>query len=180
VTLGKADFLREVMANYNVSKPLMMTETALVCPVWSNCRPVGEEFYEAQADFAVQLFARAWAADLKGVVWFQMEGPGWLYSGLLYSPVQDPKPVYLAYQFMSQKLKWAAIGPRVTQFPGIDGYEFTLYNGRLWVLWSIDREEHRLTLPAEATQVLDKYGNLIPPIWGEIIVNSPIYIELTP
>jgi len=85
VVLGKIDFLREVMASYGVDKPLMHTEGSLLCSVSSPayCDPPGDAFFEAQADYVVWLYVRNWAEGLIGTIWYQFEGPGWRYSGLL-------------------------------------------------------------------------------------------------
>ena len=182
VVLGKIDFLREVMHTYGVDKPLMLTEGALICPTWSvkSCSPPDFAFYESQADYVVWLYVRNWAAGIMGTVWFTFDSPGWNYGPLL-NLGQQPKPAYYALQFFSQELKEAVYLGRLNQFDGLAGYEFSAADKRIWVFWAADEQPHPLQLPPETLRVLDKYGTDITPETGmDLIVNTPIYVELTP
>lgn len=181
VVLGKADFLREVMADYGYYKPIMHTEGSLICPEWQPdlCDPPGAAFYEAQADYVVWLFVRNWAADMLGTVWYQFEGPGWRYSGLL-DENQNPKPAYHALDFLAEELEHASYQGTVTQFAALRGYEFSDPGKRVWVLWAPDEEPQDISLPADVTRVYDKYGNDITPAGDTVTVSSPIYLELSP
>jgi hypothetical protein len=173
---GKVAFLREVMAAYGVSKPIMLTEASLMC-ISPDCSSTNPVFNEIQADYAVELYARTWAMDLLATIWFEFEGPGWRYTGLFNNTT--PKPVYHAIDFMSHYLAGAVIGPEVTQYLGIKGYEFTSLHKRILLLWSADGTNRAITLPPNVIQVLDKYGNTITPQAGVVTVNSPIYIEIS-
>jgi hypothetical protein len=181
VVLGKVDFLREVMARYDVDKPLLHTEGSLICPEWNadQCNPPGGAFYEAQADYVVWLFVRNWANGLLGTTWYQFEGPGWRYGGML-DENQEPKPAYEAFDFLTTELGDARYEGEVAGYPELQGYAFRTPGKRIWVLWAPDEEDHSVSLPAGVTRVLDKYGNDRTPSGDTLIVNSPVYIELSP
>jgi len=178
VVLGKVDFLREVMAAYGVDKPLLHTEGSLICPEWNGdeCDPPADAFYEAQADYVVRLFVRNWANGLLGTTWYQFEGPGWRYGGMLDGD-QEPKPAYHAYDFLTGELRGATYEGEVTRYVALEAYAFRTPGKRLWVLWAPDEEEHAISLPGDTLQVLDKYGGPIPSD-GSVTVSSPVYIEL--
>jgi hypothetical protein len=101
--LGKAQFLRNVMQQYNIEKPLFLNEASLLlyqpdpdaAPPAESELPAG--FLEEQAAHVVRLMDRALGADIQVVVWYTMYGPGWRSGGLLDGN-QNPRPVYDAYQ----------------------------------------------------------------------------------
>src|SRR3990170_7815710 len=181
VVLGKLNFVREVMANFGVDKPVMHTEGSLICPEWNetDCNPPTEAFYQAQADYVAWLYVRNWAAGLKGTIWHQFNGPGWRNGGIL-DENQDPRPAYYALDFLTQELKGATYAAQVTQFPSLVGYEFKTAAKRIWVLWSPDAGTYAIQLPGDVLHVYDKYGADITPAGPEINVKSPIYVEFAP
>jgi hypothetical protein len=179
VLLGKINFLREVMANYNVDKPLMITEASVFCPEgFPDCSPVSNGFLEAQADYITWLYLRSWAQKVMGVIWYTLEDSGWRSSGLHIS--STPKPAYYAYQFAAKKLDEATLVGPLNQYSGLSGYQFRSPGKRIWVLWSPSRTDTMISVPAGATKVFNKYGDTITPVSGQITVNSPVYIELSP
>mgnify|MGYP001057671281 CR=1 FL=1 len=181
IVLGKIDFLREVMADYDVDKPLMHTEGSLLCPENNadDCDPPGDAFFEAQADYVVWLYVRNWAAGLTATIWYQFEGPGWRECSLL-NAAQQPKPAYKALAFLTQILDGATYQQPITRFDELRGYAFRAPDRRVWVLWSPDEEPHAMDLPEGVQGVYDKYGNDITPGSATIPVQSPIYVELAP
>jgi hypothetical protein len=179
ILLGKISYLREVMANFGVNKPLMITESSLVCPGWlAECSTVTDTFLEAQADYITWLYIRSWANNIKGVIWYTLEDSEWLSSGLYLSTL--PKPAYYALQFTTRVLDEAQLVGSVSQYPGLIGYDFRSPGKRIWALWSPTRTDTVITLPDGVLAVLDKYGNPVTPVGGQITVNSPVYIELSP
>ncbi len=181
VVLGKIDFLREVMAAYGVSKPLMHTEGALLCPEQAaeHCAPPTDGFFEAQADYAVWLYVRNWAADVEATIWYGLRGPGWRYGGLLNRD-QQPKRVYNALRTLAERLAGAAFSRQVTEYPDLEGYEFTSAGKRIWVLWAPDGGEHFVSLPAGTLAVRDKYGFAVSVDGDTLSISRPVYIELVP
>lgn len=179
VLLGKISFLREVLANYGVNKPLMLTESSLVCPEYVlECNPVSNGFLEAQADYVAWLYLRGWAHQLMGIMWYTLEDSQWRSSGLYLN--STPKPAYYALQFATRELDESNLVGAVSQYPSLIGYDFRSPGKRVWVLWSPTRTDTLINLPAGALSVFDKYGAAVAPVAGQITVNSPVYIELSP
>jgi hypothetical protein len=180
VVLGKIDFLQSVLATYGLNKPLFHTEGSLLCPESdSRCNPPTAAFYEAQADYVVWLYVRNWAEGLMGTIWYQFEGPGWRYCGLLDAN-QNPKPDYHALTFLTTELDNASYRQPVSQYPNLRAYEFGAPGKRIWVLWAADEQSHIIDLPVGILRVYDKYGNDITPAASTMSVSSPIYVELSP
>jgi hypothetical protein len=177
VVLGKLDYLRSLMVTFGAYKPVFLTEGSLICPEYmpTDCDPPTSGFYESQADYVVWLYVRNWASGIKGTIWYQFEGPGWRYGGLL-DENQVPKPAYNALEFLYQELGNATYNGHVDL--SIVVYEFMTDLKKIWVLWSPDENPHNITLPNNTLKVLDKYGNEIQVDGNQIIVNKPIYIEL--
>ncbi len=181
VVMGKVDFLREVMAAYQVDKPLLLTESSLICSEKNtvDCNPPGQAFFQAQADYLVKVYVRDWASNLAGTIWYTFEGPGWRYGSLL-DENQDPRPAFQAYQFLLKELAEAKYNKVIDRYPGIDAYQFTAAGKLIWVLWSDNGKPVAISLPEGSTQALDKYGQpLTADQQGMLPVSSPIYIELT-
>lgn len=181
--MGKADFLRDWMGNYGVSKPLLLSETSMVCPHWSDCtqNPGSPEFFDAQADFVIWAYIRTWASNFAGTVWYTIEGPGWADCGLM-DIGQVPRPAYYAYQYMTNKLSIAQYTGVMNQYASVNvaGYAFSNNGTTIWVLWSKEQVDKVITLPANVIQVTDKFGAIITPVGGQITVNNPVYVELSP
>jgi hypothetical protein len=176
--MGKIRFLREVLAAYSVSKPLLMTEMSLVCPETSpGCSPVSDDFKERQADYIYWVYLRAWNEGLQGAIWYTFEDSGWRSSGLYMS--SSPKPAFYSYQYLSTTLNGATLVGPLSQYPALSGFEFRLSNKRIWVLWAPDQVAHTITLPSGVTAVKDKYGKDLP-LSANLSVLSPIVIELVP
>ena len=178
VVLGKLDFLQFMLAQFGVDKTIFHTEGSLLCPEYNtiDCNPPDNAFYEAQADYVVWLYIRNWANGIKATIWYQFEGPGWRYSGLL-DDVQSPKPAYNALVFLTQELGTATYKGRVMENTAVAGYEFTTGPKMIWVLWSPDEKPHIVALPSTATKAFDKYGNEITLTGNQITVDSPRYVE---
>lgn len=178
VVLGKLDYIRYVLGFYGLDKPVYHTEGALLCPEYNtnDCDPPGSDFEEAQADYVVWLFVRNWANDVDATIWYEFQGPGWRYGGLL-DGTQNPKPAYNALQFLTQELRDASYARRVLDYAEVDVYEFSRNDMKVWVLWSPDEKNHTITLPSSAQQAYDKYGVAVSIISNKVTVNSPLYVE---
>jgi hypothetical protein len=174
VVLGKINFLREVMANYGIKKPIILSEGSLIC---ADCESQTEEFLEAQADYVVWLYVRNIAEGVKATIWYIFNGPGWRFGGML-DAYQEPKPAYWALDFMTTELAGTYYQSPVVRYPTLRGYEFSNPQKRIWVLWSPDGNPQTINLPSSVHKVLDKYGNDITPSTSSLTVKSPIYVEL--
>jgi len=184
VVLGKIDFLKEVMAQYGVTKPIIHTEGSLICPACSTPLTQQEQdgLYDAQADYVVWLYVRNLSEGLMGTIWYQF-GAGWRYGGLLGGDTLNPKPAYNAFVFITKYLKRANYLEPVTSYPDFVGYKFTDMGKEIWVLWAKDFTGHEITLPTNYTKVLDKYGTDITStvVSGQkITVKNPVYVEVVP
>ena len=181
VVLGKINFLREIMANYGVDKPLILTEGSLICPEWSteDCNPPTDAFYEAQADYVTWLYVRNWAEGLLGTIWYRFESPNWRYGSLL-DDNQNPKPAYNALNFITEELKSASYTAQIQGYEGLQVYEFTTPSKKIWVMWAPDEQPHNIQLPENVTGIYDKYGNILSAPGNLLSVKSPVYVELAP
>ena len=179
--LGKVSYLREVMNAYAVDKPIFNTEGSLNCPESnvSLCKPPTDQFFETQADYAVTLYLRNWAAGIAGTVWYDFEGPGWRNGSMLNS-LQKPKPDYNALMFLLRELKGAFYRREVKYYENVQIYEFSLPEKRVWVLWPTDDNAHQIIPPGNTLNIYDKYGNALTPTKSVINLTGPVYFELQP
>lgn len=181
IVLGKISYLRDVMANYGVNKPIMHTEGAFLCPEHEQrCEDPGDDFWESQADYVIWLYIRNWAQDIKSTIWYTIEGPGWRHGGMLDAE-QQPKKAYLVFDNMNSYLNNAYyLGPvNASSDPDFRGYEFANNSSKIWVVWSVDETSGtNITLPAGYSAIYDKYGDVVTPGGSVINIQSPIYIEL--
>ncbi len=178
--LGKADFLRDLMASYGVSKPLLLTEGALLCPSWNtqDCDPPGTTYEDLKADYTIWLFVRSLANDFKGSIWFTLEGSGWSGSSLIGN-TSAPNPAYDAFNFMTEELAEAQyLGQPLGAGGELRAYSFRVPGKTIWVVWSVDGLAHNLTLPTGYSRVVDKFGDPVTVTGGVLGVNSPVYIEI--
>jgi hypothetical protein len=183
VVLGKIDFLRDVMESYGVSKPIFHTEGSLICHPQNTayCNPPDNEFYRSQADYVIWLFVRNLAEGVIGTIWYQFEGPGWRFGGLL-DEFQAAKPAYDALQFIISQLGNAEYIGRVDSAAEIRnekivGYKFETDLKTIWILWSPDGEVYPVTIPGSFSQALDYEGTEIVVSNNQFDVSSPIYVE---
>ncbi|MCI0520160.1 MAG: hypothetical protein L0Z70_07860 [Chloroflexi bacterium] len=181
--VGKATFLRQMMAEYNVNKPVVLNETGLMCPdYYSWCVSPDDGFYQMQADFLARSFVRALSANIGGVAWYTIDGPGWRFTSLL-EDTSTPKPAYYAYKALIQRLQRAFYVGTVTYSSQIESYVFRKDHKRIHVLWTKEDINAEVLVPVaefikaytrdgvEITPVLDVSNYRIP------VGFSPIYIE---
>jgi len=173
--LGKADFIRDVMARYHLNKPIMMNEGGLLCHPANNSCP-NEALFDAQASYLPRLYARAWASDLQAAIWYTLNGPGWRHGGLL-DESQEARPAYQALEFMGQLLQTATYD-RVLSSGALEGYAFTDAEQTYQLYWSNDGLTHTVSLPAGTQAVYNRFGELLP--FGErvLVGVEPIYVEI--
>jgi hypothetical protein len=185
--IGKANYLRNIMKEYGVSKPLSLNETGLGCMddrfYW--CRPPDSLFYQAQANFLVRSFVRGVSQEITRYSWYMLEEPNWRYLGLLDGSY-EPKPSYIAYQQLGLELKNARyIGP-ADYGKGIEAYSFQKGTQIVQVLWA--REDQMISVRVPGTQYIAAHtreGALIPPstLDGDNMITvgfDPVYLTLRP
>lgn len=144
VVVGKPTYLREVMAQYGVNKPLYLNEAALH---YIGSNPPAA-YFEAQADHLVRAFVRSLYLDVKGVMWFTLEGPGWRSTGLL-ADYSTPRASYHAYKALVDQVGDASpVRPtQVTYGAGVEGYRFATPGHVTDVLWSRDAAVRTVSVP---------------------------------
>jgi hypothetical protein len=197
------------LTGQNIDKPIMQTEGSLRCYDKSECDNFPENmqvFLQDQANYGVILFTRNLAHNVLGTMWYTIESPGWNYSSLLYSD-GTAKPVYNSIKFLNDQLAGSQFFSQITISPydsrQLQVYEFRRPDKRIWVLWVADMcwedtaspgypyqtceidpevEPPTFTIPNGWTQVLDRDGNTIIPVYGQLTLNDnrPYYIEFAP
>lgn len=186
-TLGKARYLRDMMAAYGVDKPLILNESALGChEAWPQCDPPTAEFFDAQASFVTRTFSRDLSEDIGIFIWYSLNGPGWRNTGLL-DKFQQPRPVYYAYQNLVKRLHGAEFDEVVPDYgQDVESYGFSTPAKRIHVLWSIDAvPDEVLVLQSEFLAAYDRDGaTLVPTPVGDYyqftVGLAPIFVDLKP
>ncbi len=165
--IGKARFLRQVMDEYGVDKPLFVTEISLMCresqPL---CEQPSEQFYQAQANHAVRTIVRGLAEGIQGYIWYSINDNGWRYTALLRR--NEIKPVYVAYQELIQQLHYTEYAEPVWYGGGVEAYSFRRVlsgmNEQVHVVWTRDDETIPILVPqSNFVRAMDRDGNIITP-----------------
>lgn len=178
--MGKLDFLRSVLNQYGVDKPIFMGEGGLLCyPSGTPCIELDPGFPTDQAIYAIHLYMRTWANGLLGATWYTFEGPGWRESGML-DATQSPRPAYQATQFMSNLLRGASYAGSLSDGT-IEGYAFRTGQTTYRVYWTNSSATVELPLPAGTRAVYSYLGQPITPTGDSLTVGfEPVFIESTP
>jgi hypothetical protein len=171
VVQGKINYLREIMSQYDISKPIIHSEGALL---FSN----GDAFEEAKADYVPWLYARNMSEGIRATTWFTLSGPGWRGSGLL-DQNQDPLPAYWALKFMIQELTDATFISKTEDpnTPGVVEFIFSRMNKSIHIYFSIDGDPHDITTPIGWTALYDVYGNPLTNPGDTLTILHPVYLE---
>ncbi len=150
-TVGKANYLRGVMARYGVNKPLWLNKTGLICMRGSaNCTQPSAAMLDAQADHLIRIMSRAAAAGIQQVSWYTLSGPGWRNGGLLNAS-QNPRPSYLAYKQMIGLVIGYRSVTRVADYgAAVEAYRFVKAGTFVDVLWSSSGSTVQVQVPARA------------------------------
>lgn len=184
--VGKARYLRQIMDQYGVDKPVFLNETGLMCPPYYEwCDPPDEQFYQMQADHIVRSFVRAVSEDVMGVIWYTINGPGWRYTGLLEGD-KDPKPVYTAYQHLNRRLQNTRYAGKVDYGDGIEAYAYSKGAEQVHLMWAEENQTLTVSIPqAEFIEAYDRDGNILTPesVGSDYLLQvsfEPIYVVLNP
>jgi CDGSH-type Zn-finger protein len=176
---AKVSFLRGVLEAYShPEKYLINTEVALICGRSGNepfCR--GDSYANTKAYYVAQASAVALAAGLRANIWYSLSG--WRGSGLVSASLQ-PEPAYTALQFSATMLHDAKFSQMLEIESGVKGYEFSRGDERLWLIWSIDGQDHRIKVPGKPSGIWDVFGKELP-IDQELVVGlAPVYVTWEP
>lgn len=175
VVLGKLDFLREVMRDNNVSKPVLLTEAGLIC-YQENATCPTPQMREAQANYVIRLYTRAAANNLAGAIWFTLSGPGYRESGLLNGD-QSPRPGFTTLKFLANLLQGAPYTEKLST-DQYEGYAFRKGNTTYRVYWTNNDQSVTIPLPNGTRAIYNKTGTSFAPSNNQAIVSfDPIIIE---
>jgi hypothetical protein len=185
---GKANFLRQIMQEYGVSKPMMVNEIGVGCqvPPAETCDPLPPLFFEYKADMAIRIAARVIDEGLIGMVWYQLESPAWRDVGLLDTTL-EPEPAYTALQVFKDQTKETKPAGPVDYGEEIEAYQFIRKNNwRVHVLWTKTDNPLTISIPKDKfIRAIDRSGTELPKFdayldWEIQVGFSPIFIELKP
>ncbi|MFZ6029327.1 MAG: hypothetical protein ACOYYS_16565 [Chloroflexota bacterium] len=184
--LGKVRFLRSVMQQYGVEKPIYLNEISLTCSEAAYfCNPPTAAFYQAQADQLVRSLTRGLSENIDGFIWYSLEDPGWRHVGLL-DRMEQPKPAYYAYKQLVKRLQDTRFDRPVDYGEGLEGYAFHGRNQTVHVLWAQEDREIVVSVPPSTfIAAYDLYGLPIAcqPDAASCRITagfSPVYIIRTP
>jgi hypothetical protein len=178
VSIAKASYLRSLMNLYGVTgKYLMNTEAALICGRdGSEAECQGEEFNLTKAYFLAQSYVVAIAEHLTANIWYNLTG--WRATGLVDNQMQ-PNLAYQAFSISSDLLGGAGyVGP-LDNYPGVRGYVFDRNGVPLWVLWSLDGENHDIRLEKAPLSVTNVFGEALAPAQELTVTLAPIYVTIS-
>lgn len=163
-TLGKAAYLRGIMAQYGVDKPLVLNETGLMCPeYYKYCTPPDEQFFQIQASHVVRSFVRGIGGGIRGFFWYTINGPGWRYTGLLNGDY-SPKPVYIAYRVMTEQLQHTRYLGKTAYTAGTEGYTFRRGAEVVDVVWAVNNQVLTVEIPQDKfIRALSRDGASVTP-----------------
>jgi streptogramin lyase len=203
--IGKANYVRQQLAAYGYSRPLICTEAG-----WAS-GGVNWGSAELQARYVPKLYVRGIAAGLPVINWFAWIDSDEMYSGLL-GPGLIPRSAYTAYQTLASLMSHASymrtIPASETGAAQIEGYQFSVPDiggrKRLDVYWydcptmASSRPPVEcgntapLTVSASRIAKIDKLGGRVifndaddKRVDGRVTIpggvsSSPIYIDYNP
>ena len=163
---GKAKKIRDVLEQYSLNKPLMVTEIAGRC--FPKDQPCDEQDLEHQSSLVIKYNVRGMALGLQAIIWYTLDYPGFLhYNTSLLDAQGQPKPAYRAYQTLSAELSNVRF-VRTSNFgsPDVEGYVFQIDASprEIWVLWRTSSGTTNVNfsvaeLGHDGLRVVDKYDN---------------------
>ena len=176
--IAKARFIKQVLASYGFpDKSLLNTESGVICGATGDEPPCETSDYEyTKAFYIPQAYAAAVAEGLTTNLWYSLLG--WRGSELLDSGM-NKLPAYYALQFARQEIIASTFVREITSYSGVKGYELDRGDRLIWVIWSLDGNDHSLTLPSTPSAVYDTFGTEVSasnPL-GLNFADGPLYIE---
>lgn len=178
VLIAKTNYLRPLLNTYGYpEKELLNTEAAVLCGRDGKedyCQD--DKFINTKAFYVAQANASALAMGLQANLWYSLTG--WRGSGLV-NPGLEPNDAFRAFQVAATQFNKAQYLGEIGDFPGVKGYQFERDDRTFWFLWSLDGEEHTVTLPSEPDEILDVYGVSLEGVGDVLEVNiaAPVYIQ---
>jgi hypothetical protein len=188
--VGKARYLRELMRQYGVDKPLFLNEISFTCPndVWGSfpwCKSPDQQFFELQSNILVRAFARGMANGVTGFIWYTLDSPGWRHGALLDVDA-NPNLAYKAYQQLGVQLRSVTYEAPAVYAGGLEGYTFRRGMLQIQVIWAKQDQTLPINIPKSLfVGAFNRDGDPITPIdSGEnyllLVEFEPIYIVRYP
>jgi hypothetical protein len=170
----KLAFIHSVLGKYGVdNKPLMNTEVALL-RVGGTCDAICQQ---NKALYIGRAYPTAIAEGLAANIWFQATNQ-WNNSGLYGGPMYD------AFVFARNELGDSHVASKITTYAGsnVSGYAIDRGNINVWVLWSLDLQNHTINLPGTPKAVYTWTPNNGPyvastPSASQDVGIFPVYLE---
>jgi hypothetical protein len=178
VVTAKTEYLKSVLERYGYpSKYLLNTEAAVLCGrdgMELGCQQ--DDFIQTKSNYIASSNIAASALGLSANFWYSLTG--WRGSGLVQPPGLAMLPSYDAYRFNADQLLDAQYVRKLDEYDGVLGYEFEKDGAIMWVMWSLDGDDHMIVLPQNPIAVFDVYG--APLAFGNslLVTLSPVYIML--
>jgi hypothetical protein len=191
----KTQTLRALLAEYGLTKPIMITEAGS----HSNADGTTPRTPENQASYVVALYAQALAADVDTMIWFMLyDPPEWYQNKNGLMTIENPPSLKLAYYTYQRTAEWLdeALFERVLSEDELGddrllGYRFTDQGTGLplYVVWMApvtSNQVGKVTLPGTSARVLDIAGNINAVNDGGggtldfEVTNRPIIIKVNP
>lgn len=183
MTIGKVKYLRSIMTQYQVDKPLFLDEAALL--YWGGGDPTND-FLQTQADHIVRVHLRGLSVGVQMFSWYTLHDSGWNSSGLLNSD-RSVRPAYTAYQYLISQLRDTTSITTTSDYgSAVEAYRFTKGSQVLDVLWSKDATSDQVAIPKVAfSDAMTRDGESIDPSSSSTRVLlsvgiEPVYIVRTP
>lgn len=177
VVKEKVEFLKLLLDQYDVNdKYLINTETGLICDSCEN----NNEFETTKANYVAQVYAMAIDLDLRGNLWYSLLG--WRNTSLLGENL-EALPAFNAFKFARLELRDAErlgrlSGTDISNATNLIGYKFTRGDRQIWVLWSLDGNNHTVNLvPGTPLAIYDSLGNPQALSSSLEVGLTPLYIE---
>ena len=157
---GKANYLNTKLAQYGVSKPMVVTEAGWHSNYYNDAFPGSPEI---QSRYVVKLFVQAAAANLKAMTWWTWVDPPLPNgeNGLLTTLLQ-PKMSFTVYQYAANRIgmaQFVQIEPTASE---VEGYRFIAPNGLpFYVFWSKNAQSHTIAISANQARLVNMHGQTI-------------------
>jgi hypothetical protein len=177
--IAKTRFLRDVLSRYGYEDKLLLnTEMALICGRdGSEPECQTEEYQLTKAYYLPQSAITGMAVGLDANTWYSLFG--WRGSRLVTQEL-EPLPVFEALLTASERLDRSIFVGEITDFPGVQVYEYERDGARNWLLWSKDGADHPVSLPEMPASVMDAFGDELQPSQELTITKVPVFIHWSP
>jgi len=120
---GKTAYLRQLLATYEYTRPVVATETSWPSTAWGGSA-------EWQARYVAKAYVRGVAADLATIVWYSVRDEDSSGAGLLTVDL-TPRPAYTAFRTLTTMLNKArfvrTIPVTETGSAFIEAYQFMIF-----------------------------------------------------